>query len=211
MPVVDKIIVRVDATDPISAVGATEALRQNGSLQPLTMPDNGVVADVVAVVVESIDDDALRRIREARAVKDRPVILVASTLDEESVLAAVQAGARSILWRREAGAERLAEIVALAVRGEGTVPADVLGRLLEQMGRLQHDVLAPRGMRLNGLTDREIAVLSLVAEGLETSEIARQLSYSERTIKGILHDVTTRLQLKNRTHAVAYAVREGLI
>jgi len=54
-------------------------------------------------------------------------------------------------------------------------------------------------------------VLRLVADGLETSEIASRLSYSERTIKKVLHEVMTRLQLRNRSHAVAYALRNGLI
>ena len=45
----------------------------------------------------------------------------------------------------------------------------------------------------------------------DTSEIASRMCYSERTVKNVLHDLTSRLQLKNRTHAVAYAVREGLI
>lgn len=62
-----------------------------------------------------------------------------------------------------------------------------------------------------GLRDREIAVLRLVAEGMDTAEIARRLAYSERTVKNILHDVTTRLELRNRSHAVAYALREGFI
>ena len=44
-----------------------------------------------------------------------------------------------------------------------------------------------------------------------TGEIAKHLSYSERTIKNVIHDVTTRLQLRNRSQAVAYAMREGLI
>ena len=63
----------------------------------------------------------------------------------------------------------------------------------------------------SGLTKREITVLKHIAEGLATDEIARRMAYSERTVKNILHDVTTRLQLRNRTHAVAFAVREGLI
>jgi DNA-binding CsgD family transcriptional regulator len=61
------------------------------------------------------------------------------------------------------------------------------------------------------MSQRELRVLRLVAEGHPTSRIARELSYSERTVKSILHDVTTRLQLRNRAQAVAYAVREGLI
>ena len=61
------------------------------------------------------------------------------------------------------------------------------------------------------LSPRETEVLRLVAEGHDTAEIAHRMSYSERTVKNVLHDLTTRLQLRNRTHAVAYAMREGLI
>ena len=61
------------------------------------------------------------------------------------------------------------------------------------------------------LADREVEVLRLVADGFDTAEIATRLSYSQRTVKTVLHDVTTRLQLRNRSHAVAYALREGLI
>ncbi|HVX44496.1 MAG TPA: LuxR C-terminal-related transcriptional regulator, partial [Mycobacteriales bacterium] len=49
------------------------------------------------------------------------------------------------------------------------------------------------------------------AEGYSTSEIAEQLAYSERTVKSALHDLTSRYQLRNRSHAVAFAMREGLI
>src|SRR5438128_123328 len=69
----------------------------------------------------------------------------------------------------------------------------------------------PRGFRVSGLTEREIQVLRLVADGHNTAEIARQLAYSERTIKNVIQDVITRFQLRNRSHAVAYAVRQGFI
>ena len=51
----------------------------------------------------------------------------------------------------------------------------------------------------------------LLAEGFDTAEVGERLFYSERTVKNIIHDVTSRLELRNRTHAVAYAIREGLI
>jgi DNA-binding NarL/FixJ family response regulator len=51
----------------------------------------------------------------------------------------------------------------------------------------------------------------MIAQGMEVREIAQQLSYSERTIKNTLHDVVSRFQLRNRTHAVAFAMREGMI
>jgi DNA-binding NarL/FixJ family response regulator len=72
-------------------------------------------------------------------------------------------------------------------------------------------VLSPRGLTFTGLTEREVSVVRLLAEGYDTAEIARRLYYSERTVKNIIHDITSRLELRNRTHAVAYAIREGLI
>jgi DNA-binding NarL/FixJ family response regulator len=61
------------------------------------------------------------------------------------------------------------------------------------------------------LRPRERHVLTLIAEGLSTREVARTLCYSERTIKNILQDITTRLGLRNRTQAVAWALRNGWI
>ena len=61
------------------------------------------------------------------------------------------------------------------------------------------------------LRPRELDVQVLVAEGLSTREVARTLAYSERTIKNILQDLTTRFGLRNRTQAVAWALRNGLI
>jgi DNA-binding NarL/FixJ family response regulator len=61
------------------------------------------------------------------------------------------------------------------------------------------------------LSNRERDVLLLVAEGYSTREVAKRLNYSERTIKNIVQDLTVRLELRNRTHAVALAIREGWI
>jgi DNA-binding CsgD family transcriptional regulator len=77
--------------------------------------------------------------------------------------------------------------------------------------RVQRQMLGPRGLTFSGLAEREIEVLKLVADGFDTAEIATKLSYSQRTVKNVLHDVTSRLHLRNRSHAVAYALRHGLI
>ena len=61
------------------------------------------------------------------------------------------------------------------------------------------------------LTDRETQVLSLIADGHLTREIAELLCYSERTVKNVLHDVVTKLNARTRAQAVAHGVREGLI
>jgi DNA-binding NarL/FixJ family response regulator len=61
------------------------------------------------------------------------------------------------------------------------------------------------------LKERELDVLRLLSEGFDTAEVARRLCYSERTVKNVLQDLTRRHNLKNRTHAVAFALRQGLI
>ena len=102
-------------------------------------------------------------------------------------------------------------VLKSAAAGDGAVPPDLLGRLLNQVGQLQRQVLGPRGLTFSGLAEREVQVLRLVADGFDTEEIAQKLSYSQRTVKNVLHDVTSRLHLRNRSHAVAYALKHGLI
>ncbi|MDQ2749394.1 MAG: LuxR C-terminal-related transcriptional regulator [Pseudonocardiales bacterium] len=76
---------------------------------------------------------------------------------------------------------------------------------------LVREAPTPPGLQRTGLTGRERDVLALVAEGYSTREVATRLAYSERTIKNIVQDVTMRLNLRNRTQAVVYAVRHGWI
>ena len=72
-------------------------------------------------------------------------------------------------------------------------------------------MLTPRGLSFYGLTSRERDVLQLIADGHSTREVAAHLAYSERTIKNVLQDLTLRLNVRNRTQAVAHAVRQGWI
>ena len=132
------------------------------------------------------------------------VVVVAATVDDSGVLAIVEAGACALLRRGDVTVERIAEVVIAANRGHGTLPPDLLGSLLSQLGRLERTVLRPHGYLLNGFSSREVDVLRLVADGYGTDEIARMLAYSERTVKNVIHDVTSRLGLRNRCHAVAY-------
>jgi DNA-binding NarL/FixJ family response regulator len=205
-----RVSVYVYANDPILQAGVGSQLR--GSAQ-VTVVDQSDLdqADVAIVVADLVDETILRILRAIQRGSAPRTVLIATTLDESTVMAAAEAGVSGLLRRSEVTAERLLEVVGKVAAGEAAVPADLLARLLDQVGRLQRQVLAPRGLRFSGLSDREIEVLRLLADGLDTGEIARQLSYSERTIKGVLHDVTVRFQLRSRAHAVAYAVREGLI
>ena len=202
--------VYVYAHDPISQAGLASQLRARQEIE--IIDDDLDRAAVAVVVVDEVDDEATRVVRAIQRNDGIPrVVLVVTRLDDAGMMAGVEAGACGLLRRSEAQPERLVAAILAATTGDGSVPADLLGRLLEQVGRLQRQVLSPRGLTLSGLTAREIEVLRLVADGLDTAEIAQALAYSERTIKNIIHDVTARLNLRNRSHAVAYAVRQGLI
>ena len=206
----ERIRVFVYGHDPISQAGLAAQLR--GRPEVLIVDEADVDRAAVAVVVaDDVDDDTTRVVRAVQRNGIPRVILVVTRLDDSGMIAGVEAGACGLLRRSEALPERLAEAITSAAAGDGSVPSDLLGRLLDHVGRLQRQVLTPRGLTLSGLSEREIEVLRLVADGMDTTEIAATLAYSERTIKNIIHDVTARLNLRNRSHAVAYAVRQGLI
>jgi DNA-binding NarL/FixJ family response regulator len=202
--------VRVFARDPISEAGVSSALRPRPEVR-LVGRDEDEPPDVVLVFVDEVDDEAINTLRFVRRNGEARVILIASHLDDQDLVRAVESGVVGLIRRSDATTDRLLSVITAAAAGEGTVPPDLLGRLLDQVGRLQRTVLDPRGITFTGLASREVEVLKLVADGWDTAQIAAKLSYSERTVKNVLHDVTTRLQLRNRSHAVAYAMREGLI
>lgn len=205
-----RIKVYIYADDPISQAGVASQLRARPETQVVPTTDLDQ-AEVAIVVAETVDDKIVRVLRAIQRGAAPKTVLIAATLDETGVVVAAEAGVSALLRRGEVTPDRLIQVITKARAGQAEMPADLLAGLLGQVGKLQRQVLAPRGLRFSGLSEREIQVLRLIADGLDTAEVARELAFSERTIKSILHDVTTRLQLRNRSHAVAYAVREGLI
>ncbi len=205
-----RLAVRVVASDPVSETGVRAQFRGRPELRVLE-PDDSTGGDVTVVVTDEIDGEATRAMKEAKRDGRTAVVLVATKVDDGGLMAAVEAGAGAIVPRREASPERLARAATSVAEGRGDVSSDLLGRLLDQVGNLQRTVLGSRGLGPAGLSHREVEVLRLIADGADTSEIASSLAYSERTVKNVIHDITTRLQLRNRSHAVAYALRHGLI
>jgi DNA-binding NarL/FixJ family response regulator len=166
-------------------------------------------ADVVVVDLGVTDVHGfVRRLRSATSAQ---VLVCAPRNDDREVLAAVEAGAAGFLSKDTLTPDGLATAVRAAAAGAGVLAPDVLGRLLRTISRASREVLEPRGLSLSRLSAREVQVLRLVAQGLPTREVATQLSYSERTIKNVIHDVTTKMNARTRSQAVAAAVREGLI
>ncbi|MEE6272914.1 helix-turn-helix transcriptional regulator [Georgenia wangjunii] len=206
----ERVSVWVNARDPISEAGVVSQLRPRPEIR-VVGPDETDAAVVAVVVADAVDEDTLRMLRVVQRRGFTRTVLVVGHLDDDALITAVEAGVVGLVRRNEATPERLVQVIAGAAAGEGAVPPDLLGRLLDQVGKLQRQVLGPRGLTFTGLAAREIEVLRLIADGYDTGEVAKQLAYSERTVKNVLHDVTSRLQLRNRSHAVAYALREGLI
>lgn len=206
----DRIPVCVAAADPLSRAGTIAQLR--GAPGMVLIDEEDLDDRTVALVVaDEVDADTARTIRSLRRRGVDKVTLLVTRLDDNGLLMAVEAGVGGVMRRSTATPHNLVAAIRAVSSGEGTLPPDLLGRLLEQVGHLQRRVLAPRGLTFSGLTDREVSVLRLLAEGLDTAEVGQRLFYSERTVKNIIHDVTSRLDLRNRTHAVAYAIKQGLI
>ncbi|MEV6621935.1 response regulator transcription factor [Amycolatopsis sp. NPDC051106] len=206
----DRTPVVVRATDPILHNGVCMALRSRDEVRVVD-GEAGDPAVVALLVADRLDETMTQLLSALRHQGFTRIVLVAGEVDDNEILNAVEHGVCAVARRADAGPEVLVRLIKAAAAGEGALPPDLLGRLLNRVSRLQRQVLEPRGLHLGGMSDRETEVLRLVAAGYSTQEIADQLCYSQRTVKSILHDVTNRFQLRNRSHAVAYALREGLI
>ncbi|MEW1905684.1 response regulator transcription factor [Streptomyces sp. NPDC086147] len=222
-----RVTVTVHASDPLSRAGLISHLRHQPSLDVLPergedgrggqeqAPEERNAPAVAVMLADRIDESTTAELRRLLHGRDRRVVLVAGELRESDLLSVVEYGVRAIIWRHQATEQRLLSAVHSAARGEGELPPDLVSRLLNQVGRLRRATAAGAtaggAVPLLGMAPREVDVLRLLAEGLDTRQISERLAYSERTVKNILHALMTRLRLTNRAHAVAYALREGYI
>ncbi|MFF2327715.1 MULTISPECIES: response regulator transcription factor [unclassified Streptomyces] len=207
----ERITVALRAQDPISQAGVASQLRARPEVSVTDWGKDDSSPQIVVVVVDTVDEEVLTMLRHIQRTSASRTVLVTTDIDEQKLVNAAECGVAGVVRRSESTPEHLVQVIGTVARGEGHLPSDLLGRLLEEVGRLQGQVLGPRGLHFTGLAAREVDVLRLVAEGYDTADIATKLAYSERTIKNVLHAVMTRLQLRNRSHAVAYAMRQGLI
>jgi len=189
-----------DLVGRVDAAGAVEeALGADGlAAADLVLVDLGVPGGL----------DLVRRLREQTGAQ---VLACGSACTEGDVVAAVAAGAIGVLDRESLTADGLRTAVQAAAAGTGVLDSRLLTTLMEGVSRASRELLEPRGLSLARLSEREREVLRLVAEGHPTREVARRMRYSERTIKSVIHDVVTKLNVRTRSQAVALAVREGLI
>ncbi|MEV4641791.1 response regulator transcription factor [Actinoplanes sp. NPDC049548] len=205
---VGRLRVAVRTADPLHRAGLVALL--HGARQFAVLGEDDGRPDVLVVATSSNTELGMLLSRAAREV-DVPVVLVADDLSPDDLLSLVRFHVRSVVPRRVVSAGALLRCVTAVAVGGAVLPPDLLGGLLQEVDRLHRDLRGTAPAGASGLTERELEILRLVADGSDTGEIAERLGYSTRTVKNIMYGITQRLNLRNRTHAVAYAVRAGLI
>jgi DNA-binding NarL/FixJ family response regulator len=209
----EPLTVAVLAGDPVTGEGAVACLRTQPGISVLTA-DRLAEAEVVLILVGRVTEetlDLMQRTAETSNHDDLRFVLVGDGVREHQLLRSLTYGLVSFIPRQEADFAKIVRAIAGMRHGKLELPAVASGWLAERIRAIQRDVLEPKGLNAIGLETREVEVLRLLAEGLGTPEIAQRLSYSERTVKNIIHGILTRLKLRNRAHAVAFALRTGTL
>ncbi|MFI5905957.1 response regulator [Dactylosporangium sp. NPDC051541] len=163
--------------------------------------------DVVLMDLRMPRCDGVTATRRIREEYPRTQIVVLTTFAENAeMLAALRAGARGYLTK-DADAEQVVQAVRRVASGQADLAPEVQNRLLEM---LPPDRPLREGPPPDGLTDRELEVLQLVAAGLSNADIASQLTVSEATVKTHINHLFAKTGARDRAQAVAYAYRNGL-
>ncbi|WP_194921287.1 helix-turn-helix transcriptional regulator [Catenulispora rubra] len=200
------------ADDPVTRDALLAGLRRRPEVTVLP-PEQTADAQVVLMLVDRVTGRTVNRMREAAETAHRDVgfVLVGDGMQQHHLLGAVAHGPVSVIARRDADFDRIVRAVTALPAGRLEMPREAIGWLAGRLRTIHRDVLGPRGLTSTGLEVREVEVIKLLAEGLDTTEIAKRMNYSERTVNSIIHGVLTQWQLRNRAHAVAFALRTGMV
>ncbi|MCA1221765.1 helix-turn-helix transcriptional regulator [Streptomyces sp. 8L] len=210
---VGSVNVAVHSSDGLTRAGIISYVRHDHRLSLVESASDADVTVVVTEVANASTLGLLRRLAEEAEAEPGSMhfVVVVGRRWEADLSAAVDRGVRAVVPRGTFVADEFAATLVAVSQGGGSLPAPLQGALMEQILVVQREVLAPRGLSATGVSAREVDVLRLLAEGRELSEIAESLRFSERTIKYVLYGAMKRLGLRNRAHAVSYAIRAGLI
>jgi DNA-binding NarL/FixJ family response regulator len=190
----------LESIEPIRAVGGADSVRDAWEQPALASAD--------LVIVDAVEPELHSFVRDVRTAYGTASLVSGSGWRAESVAAIVEAGAIGVLAKETLTPAALEANVRAALHGAAVLPPQLMSDLIGPGSNGLPTIVEEPG---GPLSVREQDVLRLIAEGLATREVAAQLCYSERTIKNVLHDVATKLGARSRSHAVAHAVREGLI
>lgn len=165
------------------------------------------VPDVVLMDLLMPGMNGVEATRRIRRVSPRSQVVVLTSYHEDvHIFPAIKAGALSYLLK-DVDPEELAAAVRAAARGEAVLHPHVATRVMQELRGNRRD--APNAFA--ELTDREMEVMRLVAEGLSNAQIAERLVLSEKTVKGYVSNILSKLHLADRTQAAVFAWREGMM
>lgn len=149
-------------------------------------------------------------VEATRQVKRRSprtqIVVLTSYHEDEYIFPAIRAGALSYV-QKDIGPKDLADVIRKAARGEAVLNPRVAARLIQEIQGRRDLSTNP----FTELSDREMEVLRLIAAGSSNAEIAEQLVISEKTVKGHVSNILSKLHLADRTQAAVYAWREGIV
>jgi two-component system NarL family response regulator len=169
-----------------------------------------LLPDVVLLDVRMPQADGIEACRAIKSTAPSTKIIMLTMSDEEADLyEAVKAGASGYLLK-DSSIDDVSHAVRVVAEGQSLISPSMAAKLLDEfkeMSRRSASVELPSPR----LTDRELEVLRLVAQGLNNREVARRLVISENTVKNHVRNILEKLQLHSRMEAVLYAVRENLL
>lgn len=139
-----------------------------------------------------------------RAAPEAKILVLTSFSDDDNVFSAIKAGALGYLLK-DSTPEQLVSAIYDVYRGDSSLHPSIALKLIRELNRPSD--LPPT---TSPLSEREVEVLKLVAQGLSNSEIAEMMTISERTVGNHIGNILSKLHLANRTQAALYALREGL-
>jgi len=183
-----------EARDGESAIKLAPDLAPDVIIMDLNMPGAGGV-------------ETTRRLA-GLAPLSRVVVLTISA-DDDDVMNAVLAGACGYLLKDSSIQELIAGIRAAAA-GESLISPQIAAKVLQRLRAQTKDTEAAETIRAE-LSDRELEVLKLIANGKDNAQIARELFISPKTVKNHISNILMKLQIENRIQAAVYAVRSGLV
>jgi len=200
----DGLVLLLSAADDIEVVGAARDGREAVELVLQHRPD----VALLDLRMPELDGSEVAAALASQAPKVR-VLVLTTFADDDAILPALRAGALGYLTKDASGEELLGAIRDVAA-GRTVLDPSVQRRLVELVSGGSAAVAPAASSGTGGLTQREIDVVRLVAEGLTNRQIARQLVVSEATVKTHLNHVLSKLDVEGRPGLVAWAWREGL-
>ena len=165
------------------------------------------IPDVVLMDLVMPKMDGVEATRQVKNVSPRSQIVVLTSYhDDEYIFPALQAGAISYILK-DVRLEELAEAIGKAAHGEVTLHPRVAARIIQELHGIKKAEVNP----FTDLTNREMEVLKLIADGLNNHHIAKELTITEHTVKGHVSNILSKLHLADRTQAAVFAWKKGVV